>query len=150
LDPVAVALSIPRVSFVGGVDDETVVVALGTRHKEGSLMAQYVILIYEREAGWAEASEAESQAGMDAHNRFPEQAEKLGGKVVGGHALQGVATATTIRDDVVTDGPFAETKEALGGFYLIEAEDLDQALAIAKMCPAPYGGVEVRPVQVYE
>ena len=47
---------------------------------------------------------------------------------------------------MVTDGPFAETKEALGGFYLIEARDLDQALAVAKLCPAPYGGVEVRPI----
>jgi hypothetical protein len=46
----------------------------------------------------------------------------------------------------VTDGPFAETKEALGGYYLIEARDLDQALDIAKLCPAPYGGVEVRPI----
>ncbi len=51
-----------------------------------------------------------------------------------------------MRGDVVTDGPFAETKEALGGYYLIEATDLDQALAIAKLCPAPYGGVEVRPI----
>jgi hypothetical protein len=51
---------------------------------------------------------------------------------------------------VVTDGPFVETKEALGGFYLIEADDLDHALAISKLCPAPYGGVEVRPVAVYE
>ena len=55
-------------------------------------------------------------------------------------------TATSIRGDVVTDGPFAETKEALGGFYLIEATDLDQALAISKLCPAPFGGVEVRPI----
>ena len=47
---------------------------------------------------------------------------------------------------MVTDGPFAETKEALGGFYLVEARDLDHALEIAKLCPAPYGGVEVRPV----
>jgi hypothetical protein len=47
---------------------------------------------------------------------------------------------------VVTDGPFTETKEALGGYYLIEARDLDHALEIAKLCPAPFGGVEVRPV----
>ena len=47
---------------------------------------------------------------------------------------------------VFTDGPFTETKEALGGYYLIEAADLDQALEIAKLCPAPFGGVEVRPV----
>jgi hypothetical protein len=112
-------------------------------------MAQYLILIYEREAGWAEAS-AESQAGMEAHRRFPQQVAELGGKLVGGEALQPTATATTIRDDVVTDGPFVETKEALGGYYLIEAADLDQALAIAKLCPAPYGGVEVRPIMVFE
>jgi hypothetical protein len=113
-------------------------------------MAQYLILIYEREAGWAEATPEESQANLDAHNRFPAQAEQLGGKVLGGHALQPIATATTIRDDVVTDGPFVETKEALGGYYMIEAADLDQALAIAKLCPAPYGGVEVRPIMVFE
>ena len=57
--------------------------------------------------------------------------------MLGGDALQPTATATSIRGDVVTDGPFAETKEALGGFYLIEARDLDQALDIAKLCPAP-------------
>jgi hypothetical protein len=113
-------------------------------------MGQYLILIYERETGWAEASPEESQAGMDAHTRFPQQVAELGGKLLGGQALQPTATATTIRDDVVTDGPFVETKEALGGYYLIEAADLDQALAIAKLCPAPYGGVEVRPIMVFE
>ncbi|HEX7744979.1 MAG TPA: YciI family protein, partial [Micromonosporaceae bacterium] len=49
----------------------------------------------------------------------------------------------------VTDGPFVETKEALGGYYLIEAADLDQALAVGKLCPAPYGGVEVRPIMTF-
>jgi hypothetical protein len=113
-------------------------------------MAQYMILIYERDNAWAEASGDELHTNMEAHNRFPEQVEKLGGTLVGGKALQPTATATTIRDDVVTDGPFVETKEALGGYYIIEADDLDQALAIAKVCPAPYGGVEVRPVAVFE
>jgi hypothetical protein len=113
-------------------------------------MAQYLILIYEREAGWAEATPEENQAGMEAHLRFPAQVEELGGKLLGGHALQPTTTATTIRADVVTDGPFVETKEALGGYYLVEAADLDQALAIGKVCPAPYGGVEVRPIAVYE
>jgi hypothetical protein len=113
-------------------------------------MAQYMILIYERDNAWAEASGDELQTNMEAHNRFPEQVEKLGGTLVGGKALQPTSTATTIRDDVVTDGPFVETKEALGGYYIIEADDLDQALAIAKVCPAPYGGVEVRPVAVFE
>ena len=69
-----------------------------------------------------------------------------GGELLGGEALQPTPAATSIRADVVTDGPFAETKEALGGFYLIEARDLDHALDIARLCPAPFGGVEVRPV----
>jgi hypothetical protein len=113
-------------------------------------MAQYVVLIYEDQAGWASATPEEYQRGMEAHGRFPDQATAVGGKVVGGEALQPTTTATSIRGDVVTDGPFVETKEALGGFYLIEADDLDQALAIAKLTPAPYGGVEVRPVMVFE
>jgi hypothetical protein len=113
-------------------------------------MAQYVVLIYEDQSGWANATPEEYQRAMEAHRRFPDQASALGGKVVGGEALQPTTTSTSIRGDVVTDGPFVETKEALGGFYLIEADDLDQALAIAKLTPAPYGGVEVRPVMVFE
>jgi hypothetical protein len=122
---------------------------IGTDDKE-STMAQYLILIYEREDGWANASPEESQRGMELHQRFPAQVEALGGTLVGGNALQPTTTATTIRGDVVTDGPFVETKEALGGYYLIEADDLDQALAIGKATPAPYGGVEVRPIMVFE
>ena len=113
-------------------------------------MAKYVILIYEDQDGWTNATPEESQRGMEAHGRFPEQVTALGGSVVGGEALQPTTTSTSIRGDIVTDGPFVETKEALGGFYLIEADDLDQALAIAKLTPAPYGGVEVRPVMVFE
>ena len=86
---------------------------------------------------------------MEAHNRFAQQVGEKGGKIVAGNALQPTTTATTIRGDVVTDGPFAETKEALGGYYLIEARDLDHALDIAKLCPAPFGGVEVRPIMVF-
>jgi hypothetical protein len=113
-------------------------------------MAQYLILIYESEEGWQNASPDEWQNAMDAHNRFAQQVGELGGKLLGGNALQPTTTATTIRADVVTDGPFVETKEALGGYYLIEAKDLDQALVIGKACPAPYGGVEVRPVMVFD
>jgi hypothetical protein len=109
-------------------------------------MTEYVILIYENENAYADASPEVWQTGMTAHARFAEQVGEKGGKIVGGNALQPTATATSVRGDVVTDGPFAETKEALGGFYLIEARDLDHALEIAKLCPAPYGGVEVRPV----
>jgi hypothetical protein len=73
----------------------------------------------------------------------------------GGNALQPTAAATSIRTDMsgdatVTDGPFAETKEALAGYYLIEAADLDEALAIAKAVPAPFGGVEVRPIRTLD
>ncbi|MEV0570760.1 YciI family protein [Dactylosporangium sp. NPDC050588] len=110
-------------------------------------MAQYLILIYENEADYESADKSVYQEVMDAHNRF---AEQVGERLVGGNALQGVATATSIRGDVVTDGPFVETKEVLGGYYVIEAKDLDEALEIAKLCPARFGGVEVRPVMVFE
>lgn len=114
-------------------------------------MAQYLILLYEPESFYAEASPDVLEDVMKAHNRFAEQIAELGATMVGGNALQPTQTATTIRGDVVTDGPFVETKEALGGYYLIEAADLDQALAVAKLCPANGGGgVEVRPIMAFE
>jgi hypothetical protein len=113
-------------------------------------MAQYLVLIYEDEERYANATPAQMQHVMDLHNAYPDQVTALGGKVVGGNALQPTMTATTIRDGVVTDGPFVETKEVLGGYYLIEADDLDQALAIGKITPAPHGGVEVRPIMTFE
>ena len=109
-------------------------------------MAQYAILIYEAEGGYAGGGQEAWQQAMEAHTRFAGQVSERGGKILGGDALEPTATATSIRGDIVTDGPFAETKEALGGFYLIEARDLDHAIEIAKLCPAPYGGVEVRPI----
>ena len=112
-------------------------------------MAQYVVLIYENESDYATASPEVYREVMDAHNRFTEEVTARGDKIAGGNALQGTDTATSIRGDVVTDGPFVETKEALGGFYLIEADDLDQAIKIAGMVPARFGGVEVRPVMVF-
>lgn len=115
-------------------------------------MAQYVVLIYEDEKGWSEGDPAVIEEGMKAHNQF---AMDAGEKLRGGQALQPTSTATTIHKDgsggfAVTDGPFVETKEALGGFYIIEAADLDEAIALAKRVPAPFGGVEVRPVMVFE
>ena len=112
-------------------------------------MSQYLILIYGDEEFYATATPELLGQVMDAHNRFAEQAPELGAKILGGNGLQPTSTATTIRNDVVTDGPFLETKEALGGYYLIEATDLDQALAAAKLVPAYGGAVEVRPVMVY-
>ncbi|HET7397612.1 MAG TPA: YciI family protein [Intrasporangium sp.] len=109
-------------------------------------MAEYLVLIYENENDYANAGPEIFGEVMAAHNRF---AEKHGSAIRGGNALQGADTATTIRGDVVTDGPFVESKEILGGYYLVEAADLDQALAIAKDVPARFGGVEVRPVMVF-
>ncbi len=105
-------------------------------------MAQYLVLIYEDEAAWATGGPA-AEAVSKAHAQFGQEHADV---VLGGNALQPTSTATTIRDGAVTDGPFAETKEALGGYYLVEADDLDQALAIAKEVPTLAGGVEVRPV----
>ena len=112
-------------------------------------MAEYLILICEDENAYATATPDVLQQVMEAHGRFAEQVPEKGGKIVEGRALQPTSTATTIRGDVVTDGPFIETKEAVGGYYLIEARDLDHALDIAKLCTARFGGVEVRPIMVF-
>ena len=111
-------------------------------------MPQYVILIYENEGSYADASQEVWQTAMEAHGRFAEQVVEKGGKILGGEALQPTATATSIRGDVVTDGPFAETKEAFGGYYLLEADDLDTAIELAARIPAARmgGAIEVRPV----
>jgi hypothetical protein len=109
-------------------------------------MTKYMILIHEQESAYANMDAAESEAIFAAHGRFAGQVAELGATILAGDALEPSSTATTIRDDVVTDGPFTETKEVLGGYYLIEARDLDHVLEVAKLCPAPYGGVEVRPV----
>ena len=112
-------------------------------------MAEYLILIFEDENAYATAAPEVFQQVMEAHGRFAEQVPQMGGKIVEGRALQPTGTATTIRGDVVTDGPFIETKEAIGGYYLVEARDLDHALEIGKLCPARFGGVEVRPIMVF-
>jgi hypothetical protein len=114
-------------------------------------MAKYLVLLYEDEAAWANAGELGAQM-IKEHGAFREANKNA---VVGGHALQSTETATSIRKDdsghfTVTDAPFAEAKEALGGFYLIEAPDLDAAIAIATQVPAPFGGVEVRPIRVFD
>jgi len=113
-------------------------------------MAEYLVLIYENEASWAAADETTSREIHAEHGAFY---AANGAAVSGGNALAASDAATTIRRDssgelTVTDGPFVETKEALGGYYLIEAADLDEAIAVAKQVPAHFGGVEVRPVRV--
>ena len=110
-------------------------------------MAEYLILIYGDEQASADGGQELWDQLMQGHNKFGENNAHA---IRGGNALQPTPTATTIRDGVVTDGPFAETKEALGGYYLVEAKDLDEAISIAKQVPAPNGGVEVRPVMVFD
>jgi hypothetical protein len=113
-------------------------------------MSQYMILIYEDEAGYESATPEILGEVMEAHNQFAAGVEGLCAKLLGGDALQPVTTATSIRGSEVTDGPFVETKEVLGGYYMVDAPDLDTALAVAKTVPARFGGVEVRPVMVFE
>jgi hypothetical protein len=112
-------------------------------------MSEYLILIYNDETSIGAQSAAEATELHAAHGVF---AEKHGSVITAGAALQASGTASTIQVGdgslAVTDGPFVETKEALGGFYLIDVPDLDAALAVAKDVPAPFGGVELRPVMV--
>ena len=105
-------------------------------------MPKFVALIYGSEAVW-EQSEAEYAENMRGHEEF---GRKHGDVLVGGAELQRPATARTIRGrgDTVTDGPFLETKEVLGGYYVIDAPDLDAAVEIAK--DIPEATVEVRPI----
>ena len=83
---------------------------------------------------------------MEGHMDLPARIAEQGGRVVAGLALEHPDTATTIRGDVITDGPFIETKEVLAGVYVLEARDLDHAIALARMTPIVDGGVEVRPL----
>ena len=108
-------------------------------------MARYVFLMYDAEDFYDTADEQALVDEMRLHEEFMEAVRAAGASVVGGEALQPSSTASTVRGDaLVTDGPFADTKEALGGYYVIEAPYLDVALRLAKLCPA--GNVEVRPV----
>ncbi len=109
-------------------------------------MTQYMISIYEREADYDTMTPEAWGSLVDAHGAFAKAVGDLGGTITGGGVLHPTTTATSIRGGEVTDGPFVESKEAFGGFYLVEARDLDHALEIAKLTPAPFGGVEVRPL----
>jgi len=117
---------------------------------------RYLFLIYEQNSANppAEPMPAEERAATTAaYNAYTEMLRETGA-FLAGEALQPVTAATTVRirdgQTMTTDGPFAETKEALGGFYMVEAADLDQALELAAGCPAAkYGSIEVRPIWEY-
>jgi hypothetical protein len=106
-------------------------------------MTQYAVMIFERVAPDDLPPEV-----MQAHGDLPKRIAEQGGRVVAGLALQPPETATSIRGggERVTDAPFIETKEVLGGIFVIEARDLDHALALAKLTPIVEGGVELRPL----
>jgi hypothetical protein len=111
---------------------------------------QYLLMLYSNEAGWSKLTPAEQEQGVAAYRAYTEALTKSG-VLLGSNRLQPTATATTVRiadgKSHVLDGPYAETKEQLGGYYLIEAADLDAAIAWAARCPgAGHGTVEVRPV----
>jgi hypothetical protein len=107
-------------------------------------VAQYAVLIYAADS--AHGAEARPED-LRVHDQYAQELEAAG-CVVAAFALQPVATATSIRGDVVTDGPFVDAKEVVAGFYVIDAPDLDAALKIAGRNPTTRlgGGVEVRPV----
>jgi hypothetical protein len=111
---------------------------------------KYLCLIYENEKAWETMPQGDAEAIMNEYFAFTEDIRKSG-KYVAGEALQPTPTATTVRvrngKISTTDGPFMETKEQLGGFYLIEAKDLNDAIQVAAKIPsARLGSIEVRPV----
>jgi hypothetical protein len=114
-------------------------------------MAKYLILIYGDEQQWEAMTPEERTVHEAAHGAFRAAA---GSRVLGGHELALVPMSTTLRTDgaggvTTTDGPFLETKEAVGGYYLMEAADLDEVLALAARLPevhAGHSGVEIRPI----
>ena len=111
-------------------------------------MAEYVVFIWDDERSWERAGPATVAATMAAHQKF---IARHAAALRGGNRLHPSMASTSLRRTLdggvsISDGAFAETKEVIGGYYLIEAADLDEALRIAAGVPAPFGGVEVRPV----
>jgi hypothetical protein len=114
---------------------------------------KYMLTLINEEGGWEDTTPEEMKAELGRWQAYG-QALTEAGAFLAGEGLQESATATTVRigdgdERLVTDGPFAETKEQVGGFYLIECENLDEALEWAKKVPLSGGGIEVRPVMDY-
>ena len=114
---------------------------------------KYLCLIYSDESQWPKLSKADGDKMMAEYNVFTESIRKSG-HMLAGDGLQPTSTATTVRvrngKTTATDGPFAETKEQLGGYYEIEAKDLNDAIQVAAKIPgARVGSIEVRPIMVY-
>jgi hypothetical protein len=115
---------------------------------------KYLLTIYTDESGFANATPQDVQQVMAAYEKFGRDASEAG-VMLGGEGLQASSTATTVRvrdgETITSDGPFAETREQLGGYYLLDCRDLDEALSWAARIPgAATGTIEVRPVMDYE
>jgi hypothetical protein len=115
---------------------------------------KYLCTIYGDESGWGDATPDQMAAVMAAYNAFGDEA-RAAGVMLGGEGLELTSSATTVRvrdgERVLSDGPFAETKEQLGGYYLLECDSLDEAIDWAAKIPgAATGSVEVRPVMNYD
>ena len=113
---------------------------------------RYVLLIYGDEKASSQLSQQEEEAVMAAYFAF---GEKFKSQIVGGEALLSTTSATTVRlregKTLSTDGPFAETKEQLGGYYIVNCKDLDDAIQVASNIPgAREGSIEVRPIMEFE
>jgi hypothetical protein len=111
---------------------------------------QYLLILYSSESGWGKMTKAEQEQGVAAYGAYSEALKKAGA-LVGANRLQPTASASTVRvangKSQVLDGPYADSKEQLGGYYLIDVPDLDAALSWAARCPgAGHGVVEVRPI----
>ncbi|HEY9427611.1 MAG TPA: YciI family protein [Gemmatimonadaceae bacterium] len=115
---------------------------------------KYLCLIYDDETIWPSMPREQADAIMGEYYNFTNDIQKSG-HYLGGNALQPTQTATTVRVRngklSSTDGPFAETKEQLGGYYLIEATDLNEAIQVAGRIPsARFGSIEIRPIQEFD
>jgi hypothetical protein len=113
---------------------------------------QYLLMLYVQEKGWSKLTPAEQQQGVAAYMAYSEALSKAGA-LRGSNRLQSTSAATTVRltdgKPQVLDGPYVESKEQLGGYFLIDVPDLDAAISWASRCPAAtHGVVEVRPVWV--
>lgn len=111
---------------------------------------QYLLMLYSAEKGWDRLSKAEQEQAVAAYMAYTEALQKAGA-YKGSNRLQPISSATTVRVEngkpQVMDGPYADSKEQLGGYYLIDAPDLDAAISWASRCPgASHGVIEVRPV----
>jgi hypothetical protein len=122
-------------------------------NQQGVTHMQYLLLIYQNEVEYAKNDQATNKKMLEEYGAFT-QSIIQSGNFKGADRLQPTTTATTVRvrdgKTLTTDGPFAETREQLGGYYMIEAKDLDAAIAIAARIPsARMGSIEVRPIWVY-